>query len=198
MLSLYLALLSALSCAVQTRGAGDLVLDGKWRIDVPSFRQDKLDLYLEYAASDFIPYANIGWGLYNGRQCGVVAEEITNNDYLAVRKIIKDDSIPQGNGSLTRNVTLAFTFDPDTIRSSPILQSNGFDATVTFCVRTSAYTADIINPGKVEIMYRDTFLTLVVKLEGTFEVADAVLVPLTIDDRYANQTYFLIGYLVSD
>jgi hypothetical protein len=198
MLSLHLALLSALLFTGQTR-AQDLVLDGKWRIDVPSFRNDRLDLFLNYAVSDYIPYENIGWSLYSGRQCGNGAEEITINDYLVVSKIINDDSIPQGNGSSTRNVTLAFSLDPDTIRDSPILQNDGFStATVSFCVHMSAYTADIINPGKVEIMFRETFLTLVVKLEGTFEVADTVLVPLNRGDEVSNQTYYLIGYLVSD
>jgi hypothetical protein len=165
-----------------------------WYIATPTFNQSRLDLFLEYPVSDYIPYENLAFSLYDSNLCGNGANVITENNYLAVG-MRHDGQTTTGEGTAFRNVTLSFTFDPETIRESPIINYDGLETTIKFCVRLSAYTADIINPGAVEIFYKETFMTVDIRQLGNIDGDEFVVDPDDIANQVAEQKYYLIGYL---
>jgi hypothetical protein len=56
--------------------------------------------------SDYIPYENIKWRLYDGRQCGNGAADITNNNFLLTSESTEGDFDVRGDGNAYRNLTL--------------------------------------------------------------------------------------------
>jgi hypothetical protein len=78
----------------------------QWYIARPIFSRDSLDLFLEYRISDYIPYENIKWRLYDGRQCGNGAADITNNNFLLTSESTEGDFDVRGDGNAYRNLTL--------------------------------------------------------------------------------------------
>lgn len=170
----------------------------KWDIGIPTFDSSRLDLFLKYPVSDFISYDNLGWKLYDGRQCGNGgASDITDNDYLEVAAEF-DENTPEGGGTAWRNVTLVFSFDPETIRQSPIITNEGLETNLRFCVRFSAYSAPTINPGAMEIFYKETFLTVDIQQAGNVDVDGYVLTPEDINQEEDTVSYKLRGYLCNE
>jgi hypothetical protein len=170
----------------------------RYYIGVPDFEQDRLDLFLLYPVSDFVPYRNLDWTIFDGPECGAGSNEISNyQEYLSIEMIHAPESeSPEGEGNTFRNVTLSFTFDPDTIRSSEIISEQGLDTLLHFCVRLGVYSADIINPGAVEVFYKETFLRLQILQDGNLEVEESVsLTPDRVGEEKGEQAYYLIGFL---
>jgi len=167
----------------------------KWFITNPTFDQERLDLFLTYRVSDYIPYENIGWSIYDGLACQEGSNEITENDYLSVELVGPEDGNTVGEGTTFRDFTMTLKFNPDTIRGSPILHETGLNTQLIFCVRLSAFTANVLNPVAVEIFFKQTTMTVDILQEGDFGAEEFVLSPDEIIDQTAEQLYTLEGWL---
>jgi hypothetical protein len=170
----------------------------RYYIGTPEFEQETVDLFLHYPVSDFVPYRNLNWKIFDGPECGGGSNEITDyQEYLSIDLTHAPESeYPEGDGTTFRNITLSLSFDPDTIRSSPIISEEGLDTVLGFCVSLGAYTADRINPGAVEVFYAETFVRLLILQNGDFDIEESVTVrPERIGEQRERQEYFLIGFL---
>jgi hypothetical protein len=186
--------------------------DQKYYISKPSFSQAGITLSLEYSVSNILSNEHLGWTLWDGTSCGSsdVNTDITTNDYLSVTLTADDDTLPppleDGSSSssssssslVLRNVTVELTLNPDTIESSPILikNSNGVTSQIQFCIRLGAYSADVINPGALEVYTRDTFVTINVQQDEDYdELQDVVIVPGADQTPLVQSQYYLMAYL---
>ena len=191
-------LLLLLLCPNLTYGQDDLeVPPNKFYIDTPTFSQDRLDLFLDYPISDGVPFENLGFKVYDGIQCAEGASDITyeQRPYLSVELLDPGDGVDEGDGNTFYQVRMAMTFDPDTIRTSPIFYEEGLRTLLKFCVRLGSYSAPSINPAAVEIFYKQTAVTVEIRQEGDTEVEDFVISPDDITDETATQLYRLEGWL---
>jgi hypothetical protein len=169
----------------------------QWYIARPIFSRDSLDLFLEYRISDYIPYENIKWRLYDGRQCGNGAADITNNNFLLTSESTEGDFDVRGDGNAYRNLTLGFEFDPETIRDSPIFSEVGLAAFLSFCVQINAYTGDQRLPTSIELFTRETFLSVEIYQEGGFK-ENVTVIPEEIGEVGDEEAFRLIGYLCDE
>jgi hypothetical protein len=169
----------------------------RYYVGTPDFRQERLDLFLRYPVSDFVPYRNLDWTIFDGVGCADSNEISTYQEYLSIDMIYAPESeSPEGDGTAFRNVTLSFTFNPDTIRASEIIHEQDLETYLEFCVRLGANTADRINPGAVEVFYAETFVRLKILQNGDFDVEESVTIrPERIGEQRERQDYFLIGFL---
>ena len=124
--------------------------------------------------------------------------EVDNSNATIMTTTTTTTNTTAGYGSTTQNVTLAFTFNPDTIRQSPIITNTGLESSVSFCVRFSAYSADYRLPGTMEIVYRETYVTLQILQGGNISVDPTVIAPSQSGQQWATQQYTLIGYLCNE
>jgi hypothetical protein len=178
--------------------------DQKYYISKPSFSQEGITLSLEYSVSNILSNEHLGWTLWDGTSCGSsdINSDITTNDYLSATLTADDDTLsPPEDGSLSlllRNVTVELTLNPNTIESSPILikNSNGVTSQIQFCIRLGAYSADVINPGALEVYTRDTFVTINVQQDEDYdELQDVVIVPGADQTPLVPSQYYLMAYL---
>jgi hypothetical protein len=170
----------------------------KWFITNPSFDQSRLDLFLTYQVSDYIPYENLRWYLYDGLECREGADDITENDYLTAELMGPDDGNTVGEGNSFREFKMALSFDPESIRGSPILHETGQKIQLKFCVRLSAFSANALNPAAVEISYKQTTMTVDILQEGETGVDEFVLDAGEIVDETTEQLYTLEGWLCNE
>lgn len=159
-------------------------------MEKPNFWADRVDLYLEYPVSDFIPFANLDWILYDSLECG--SGDITDNDYLNA-VIDYDENLPNGDGTGWKLATLSLTFDPDTIRGSPIMTTVGREQRLQFCIRMGAYSSQTNIPGAMEIFYKETSIDVLITDEGGVDLDDSTGV--SDGANGGGQLYTLRGYL---
>lgn len=174
----------------------------KYFIGVPTFSQDRLQVNLTYPISDFPPYENIRYTIFDGPLCGSIAEDgttagvITNSDYLEL-KLEGDESIPQGDGDAFRSVTLSLSFDDKLIRRSSILTENpDLTTTVGFCVQMSTMSAESINPVAASLYNRETFVTLTILQDG--KVSENIQIENGGILDKDGEIYTLIGFICDD
>ncbi len=169
----------------------------KWYIDTPEFSADRLNLFLKYPISDMIPHDNLEWSLLTDCSGGT---DVTENNYLAVEMQMEDESVPEGDGTKWRFVTLSFTFDPNTIRSSPIITTVDLEDRMQFCVRLGGYSAPTIVPGALEIVFKETTLDVVIQQDGQADPENSVVVVETQfdSDQQGSQLYQLRGFLCNE
>jgi hypothetical protein len=178
-------------------------LDGpppnKWFIATPEFSSDRLDLFLRYPVSDFIPYEHLDWTLFAGSECSPsTSDDITENDYLDVRITIEDETAPEGTGGSWRFITLSFAFDPDTIRRSPILVNEGLDTRLQFCVNLGAYSSPTVVPGALEIFRKVTSMDVLITQAGQIGIDNLVADPNGPNEEEAEVRYRLRGFLCDE
>lgn len=154
---------------------------------------------MKYPISDVIPYDNLSWKLLDGTECSSGgANDITTNDYLGAELTIEDDTIPDGDGTAWRFITLAFTFDPTTIRSSPIFSDQGLDQYLEFCVRLSANSSPAVVPGALELYFKETSVSVLIQQDGQVDADQVVVTPAAPGSSGATQAYKLRGFLCNE
>jgi hypothetical protein len=169
----------------------------KWEIGNPTFRTERLDLFLTFPISDFVPYEHIVYTFWT--DCETGGEEITNNDagYFTYETQVDDESVPIGEGTAWRFMSVSMFFDPDSIRNSPIFQeatSSNLDESIRFCVKAGAYSAPSVVPGSLEIFSKVTTIDLLITQDGSFN--DKVNVTAGgVNEETTSTAYFLRGYL---
>eukprot|EP00980_Cylindrotheca_fusiformis_P028946 scaffold22680_cov107-Cylindrotheca_fusiformis.AAC.15 len=170
----------------------------QWYIAPPIFSRDSLELFLDYPISDYIPYENINWRIYDGRACRDGATDITENNFLFISEETEEGAFDKrGDGTAFRNLIVGFEFDPLTIRDSPIFSEVGLDAYLNFCVQISAFLGDHRLPDRIELFTRQTFVSVEISQEGGFR-ENVTVIPEDITEVGDNETYRLVGYLCDD
>lgn len=122
--------------------------------------------------------------------------DITENDFLAVQLTIEDEKVPEGDGNQWRFITLSFTFDPTTIRSSPIITTVNSEDRLQFCVHLGGYSAPTVVPGAMEIVAKETTVDIVIQQDGQASSENAVVTP--VDPEEGSQLYKLRGFLCNE
>lgn len=166
----------------------------KWDIGQPTFRTERLDLFLNYPISDFVPYEHIQFTFWT--DCITDGKEITDNKGYFVFEIkIDDESVPVGDGTSWRFMSVSMSFDSDLIRSSPIFQqSSNLEESIHFCVKASAFSAPMVVPGALEIFQKLTTIDLIITQDGSFN--DKVNVTAgQVGNEEDSVAYFLRGFL---
>lgn len=175
----------------------------EYYIGIPQFKQSTVNLTLEYPVADSIPFENLEYRLFDGTVCGhedgTGSNDISDNDYLLVEQIVPENAPPLGDGSDWRTVSLLFTFDTTTIRSSPIFTENNLTGTISFCVQLISLTAEGINPAALPMYFRETYVTLDITQDGEDPVEGVIVKPPSDNDDVGGGggggLYQLVGYL---
>ena len=196
----------------------------KYYVGFPTFTQQQISVELLYPISNFIPYENLRYRVYDNEQCGKVGDggenagDVTFEDFLQIA--ISPDVVnnnnnttdgggeqqqqqqqPMGDGDAFRDFKVSLAFDPEAVRSSSVFQEvnpTTLGSTVSFCVKVSAMSAEGINPAAVPLFERETFITL--ELLQTGEFSDEYIV--STDDTAVAVTegkdYYLTAYFCDD
>ena len=166
----------------------------KWEIGQPTFETDRLDLLLNFPISDFIPYDHIQYTFWT--TCGTDGVEITENKgYFQFEIDIDDESVPVGDGTSWRFMSVSMFFDPDKIRSSPIFsKTSNLEEVIQFCVKAGAFSAPMVVPGSLEIFQKVTTINLLIAQDGSFSNKVNVTAGQQGSEETSN-AYFLRGYL---
>jgi hypothetical protein len=120
-----------------------------------------------YTISNYVADAMIDYQLFRGEDCDI---DITYNDYL-VPHLIGDATII-GYGTVTRQVAIVLTPDPEAITSSPIFTTNedGSEVGLKWCMRLGLFTEDqgiLVNWKDIEVDMRVSLSPGVRALEQT-------------------------------
>jgi len=167
----------------------------KWEVGDPTFRAERLDLFLTFPISDFVPYDHIQYTFWT--TCATNGVEITDNEgYFGFETEIVDEGLPVGDGTSWRFMSVSMFFDPDSIRKSPIFTTSNtaLAETIQFCVKAGVFSAPMIIPGALESFHKETKIDLLITQDGT--ISDNVNVTAGQQgSEEASTAYFLRGYL---
>jgi hypothetical protein len=157
------------------------VPENTFYIGIPEFIQSNVNLTLVYPVADSIPFENLDYRLFDGTECGnedgTGSNDITGNTYLLVEQATPagGDGGMIGDGTKYNTVSLQFTYDTSTIRSSPIFIENDALGSINFCVQFISYTANILDPLAQPMYYRETFITLDILQGGDTPVTGVIV-----------------------
>lgn len=184
----------SLLCLFETSRADINLLQKRFDIVGPEYVYDEWEFSMDFEVSDFMTDSMIGYALYDGTDCKVGSNDITNNDgYLLSR--FRSDNVPEGNGSGTRKIKIQSQVVPSKLVNSGIYreEENG-DGIVEYCIRFSNYNMDKDDPEAFEINFLETIVKVSIQFTGDFGVS-VYLDPGDIEVEELNEGVALEAYL---
>jgi hypothetical protein len=144
-------------------------IEDRWEISVPRMFTcgESGEWIYRFTISNYVADDMIGYQLFRGDDCEI---DITYNTYLV--PFLATDLTIIGYGTVTRQVALVLTPDPETISTSPIFTANedGSEVGLAWCMRLAAFTKDgstLVNWRDIEVDMRVSLAIGVRALEQT-------------------------------